>query len=483
MVLVGLTVALCSRAARAADGLPADQMQVGTWATTPDFERYLHSLRPGDTIRFSADGHSYVGTYAGEHVIDGVTKHVAVNLREFEPGDAEAKPGTRPVSPATGDHSTDAGSGGKGSSGAGSNVAAAAGYAAGTQVVYRLVFVSPQLEHELAVAEAELDAAHAAHTAAVEQYTLTVETKVAHAADALHALQSAIGAGDVHPMSIIVQKRNDSIQFNTADLTMQTRMANAYYTAINAPIPSPVHQLAQNMCLAGLNVANEGGASTTTNADTLVAVSEKFAKFLRSSADLLLGIDPVTGLVRDTYEMVSGTNLVTGEVLSDNERAVRAIMAGVNLATLGVVETVEGGFRNLAKVIQRGGGDGAKGVEKVLVVVEGLPFTKHGMERFTERRLTMMVKAENGAELTPEWIRTTIDESTPYWDRAQETIAFHSEHAKGDWWLRVAIDRNEESTIVTVIPNNKPFNLPGEFMGGPRFVPYEEKVPDLLKLK
>jgi hypothetical protein len=474
---------LAGRTAHAALPIPPDQGLIGTYETTPGFEIELHSLRPGDTIRFDANGRTYVGTYAGQQAIGGVMQQTAINVRDIgpsgPPGASVADSSQQPAANSAIGGNAPA-SGGKD---IGNGAASSAEIAGGIQAVYRLAFVSPQLERELGAARSALDAASAARSAAVERYKLTIDRGVEHASQALRALKSDFENGHVETPRITVLQRSTSIEFDVADTETQLRMASSYYTAINAPVSSPVQKISQAMCISGLDLANGLSARDRVAQNGVLITSESFARFLRSSTDLLLGIDPITGLVRDTVELVTGANIVTGQILSDEDRTLRAILAGANLVTLGASGTVEGGFRLLARVTENAGGAGGGRVKEIFAIADGLPFTKHGWQRFNNRRwIKELFEAENGAALTPDWIRRTIEESTPYWDRAEKTIAFHSEHEAGDWWLRVAIDKEPDSVIVTVIPQGKPFNLNAVLKDGstPRFVPYEEKVPNLF---
>lgn len=59
--------------------------------------------------------------------------------------------------------------------------------------------------------------------------------------------------------------------------------------------------------------------------------SQVYLEFAQFSADVLLGIDPFTGLARSLYEFVSGTNVITGKELSVTER----VFAGLGVFTAG----------------------------------------------------------------------------------------------------------------------------------------------------
>ncbi|KAG5183318.1 hypothetical protein JKP88DRAFT_255868 [Tribonema minus] len=65
----------------------------------------------------------------------------------------------------------------------------------------------------------------------------------------------------------------------------------------------------------------------------------------KAAADLLVGIDPITGALRGVYEAVTGSNLITGEELGDFERG----LAVVNVVTLGYGGKVEKGVELLSR--------------------------------------------------------------------------------------------------------------------------------------
>ncbi len=69
----------------------------------------------------------------------------------------------------------------------------------------------------------------------------------------------------------------------------------------------------------------------------------------KSILDLLVGIDPITGLARDAYETVTGKNFVTGEKLSQADQA----FALLGVATLGFGSKINKGFKILSRVAKK----------------------------------------------------------------------------------------------------------------------------------
>lgn len=70
-----------------------------------------------------------------------------------------------------------------------------------------------------------------------------------------------------------------------------------------------------------------------------------YLKYARAFADIAIGLDPVTGPIRSTYEAITGRNLITGEELSDVERA----FAVVGAVSFGFGSQIGRGFKVLQK--------------------------------------------------------------------------------------------------------------------------------------
>jgi hypothetical protein len=462
------------RSQQASSDIPAGQSRIGTYTTGPAFEQYLQGLRPGDTVRFEADGRSYTGTYFGERVIDGVKQHVAINVRPDGP--TPQTPGT-PAGPQASDRQGGQGRGGSGN-GVGDPLGAAGG-AAGIHAIYRVAFVSPGLDRELARARQEFDAATAARQAAITDFRLTVERSIADASTSLQLIGNALEKGLPTVPDLLRRGEATAVQFNTEDLVEHARLSNAYYQTLYSRVQSPIHQFTKGHSLRVLETQNSLDRRDGEDRETLLQYSESLASFLRSSTDLLLGIDPVSGLVRDTYELYTGTNLVTGAALSDVDRALRAVGIGVNLATLGAAGTVMGGIKATSRIVEKLEKPAREAFEKIYVIVDGLPFSKHGMEEFTSRGLELTIFSTRETRLTPDWIKRTIEEGAPYWDRVHNTIAFHSQSETGAW-LRVAISPDAHPRIVTVVPRSVPFSLLEKVGDAPRFIPYDKPVPRVV---
>lgn len=472
----------CSVLAQGQIQIPKDQARIGTYSTDAPFEKYLGSLRPGDPIQFSADGKTYAGTYIGRKALDGVEQHVAINVVEIPSpgpgaaGGAAAGQGNAvggQGAPGPGAPGNNSGTG----AGAGANAANAAAGAAAGQIVYRLFFVSPELEQRIAQAQQQLDTARAETQAAIASYRLAVEQSYTQASTSLAEFSQALSkAPIVVPSQLLRTFEDQPVRFETADPALNGQLGRTFYQLANAKVVSPVHSDARAAGVAALAEADKLARNGEIEAARqYAATASKYASFLRGAADLLVGIDPISGLARDTYELFSGTDLITGEVLTDVERALRGVSAGANLATLGAVPVVFGGVNIIRRIAERVRADKFL---KIFTIVDDLPFTKHAMEQFTDRRLKLLIDSETETRLTPDWIKRTIAEGKSFWDYKHKTVAFFSKSESGKW-LHVAVAKNGQPRITTVIVKDK-FALDALWNGKPRFIPYDNPLPNLI---
>lgn len=93
--------------------------------------------------------------------------------------------------------------------------------------------------------------------------------------------------------------------------------------------------------------------------------SDIYLEFAQLSADVLLGLDPFTGVARSVYEFASGTNVITGEKLSSAER----VFAGLGIVTAGYAVKALKLYRllgPLVKIVGKGSAATYKGLAKFL---------------------------------------------------------------------------------------------------------------------
>lgn len=445
-------------------------------SVNPEVGKKLQATPIDSKVILNLNGKFYITIYKGEKIIDG-EKQYTVDAEMKEISATAARDAEKAILNGKNLSNSSPHQDSKNSETASASNAAIT--AAATKVIYRIFSVSPELDQRISKGQANLAEAQAATQVAITNYKLEVDKSVQNAAAALASLAKELNeASKPLPKSSKFLSNASSIDFSTSDPAIRQSLTSSYYKIANAEIRTPIDQEVQQLGIAALSVAEfEASNGDIGVARSAAVAANAYAEFLTSAADLLIGIDPISGFVRDSYELVVGTNWVTGESLSDIERALRAVSAGANLVTLGASPVVIGGIKTISKITQRT--KDFKRAREIFEIVEGLPFTEHGLERFIERGSRYEAK---GATITPDWIKKTIQESTPYWDLKNSTVAFHSSHESG-FVLRVAIDlkASPKPAIATIIIDKpEQLSLDALYKNKPRFVPYENPIPRIL---
>lgn len=131
----------------------------------------------------------------------------------------------------------------------------------------------------------------------------------------------------------------DDYQFKTQE-TKQLNDLKLNRTVLSSAFSfDPVERFAKKQGLEFNREADEAYASGDQVA------GDGYLKYARAFADIAVGIDPITGTIRSTYEAFSGLNMITGEELSDVERAFA--IAGV--VSFGFGSKIQKGFQVLQK--------------------------------------------------------------------------------------------------------------------------------------
>lgn len=243
--------------------IPKSQARLGTYSTDGPFEKYLGSLRSGDAIQFSVDGKTYTGIYIGRKTLDGVEQHVAINVVEIPnsgPG-AAGGPAAGPANAAAGQGAPGVGTPGNNNGvgkGAGANAANAAAGAAAGQIVYRLFFVSPELEQRIAQAQQQYDVARAETQAAIASYRLAVEQSYTQASTSLAEISQALSkAPIIVPSQLLRTFEDQPVRFDTADQSLNGQLGRTFYLLANANVVSPVHSDVRAAGVAALAEADK----------------------------------------------------------------------------------------------------------------------------------------------------------------------------------------------------------------------------------
>ena len=336
--------------------------------------KILQKTPIGSRINFNLNGKSYDATYTGERIIDGKKWHIVVNMEEI----SETAAGNVGNGIPNGNNSSNSSSSLPQASQNSGTVSAsnAAMTAAATKIIYRMFFVSPELDQRISQGQANLSKAQTATQVAIKNYKLEVDKSVQNAATALANLAKELNeASRPLPKSSEFLSNTSSIDFSTSDPVLRQSLTSSYYKIANAEIRTPIDQEVQQLGIAALSVAefeasNNGDIGAARSA---AVAANAYAEFLTSAADLLIGIDPISSFLRDSYELFTGTNCITEESLTDFERALKAVNAGATLVTLGGSPVVMAGVKTISKISQRI--KKSRNLEKIFQTAEHLPLS------------------------------------------------------------------------------------------------------------
>lgn len=130
-------------------------------------------------------------------------------------------------------------------------------------------------------------------------------------------------------------------KWHTSDETFKKKAASTLYDIRSAAAKSPEQQQ--------LKVVGERAIELSDSALSVNDIDEAsyYYSIARASADLLIGIDPVTGTLRAVYEAITGTNMITGAELTSLERGV----AIFGVATLGIGAEISKGVQILGILV------------------------------------------------------------------------------------------------------------------------------------
>lgn len=127
--------------------------------------------------------------------------------------------------------------------------------------------------------------------------------------------------------------------FQSSDPGLVKNLNDIQNQLIYAP---SLHPQAENLRGLGLGLVQESDSASVAGDAVSAEALEEYAK---ATADLLVGWDPVTGTARSVYEAFTGTNLITGETLSEFERGA----AVFGTVTFGYGQKIAKGVTSISK--------------------------------------------------------------------------------------------------------------------------------------
>lgn len=177
------------------------------------------------------------------------------------------------------------------------------------------------------------------------------------------------------------------------------RAARTLYDLRTATTETPARQSLQKTGEEAVALADQHFAADESDSASF------YYSVARAAADILVGIDPVTGTLRAVYESVTGINFVTNEPLNDFERSVAVfsvvtlgftgeIAKGVQVFNVLIVNTVKDS-RLVGAVIS-----GAKFIAAKFSAFRGSASKEVSASRFIQ----MLVEASSGPQQRAEWL-------------------------------------------------------------------------------
>ena len=295
-------------------------------------------IKTGDVIHvYSADEHLYYDALVTEILPAG--SNVDFRFHPLKPSANQsspfAPPSTAPGAPVGSDISAgDAQTTMRGQSiGAAVGAGAAAGVAHGViGGIYQAFVMTPARERELARAMKEQRAAEASRDHAVDELSQLRAKN--------DSLSAAVRKRITRTMARPVAEGN----IPDAELATGDPAFDVPAMVVANKIRGGVTRTSRDQRLSRLGFSALGAGRDAHRAGQF-AISESALKLATTIADLVVGLDPVSGTVRFGYELVSGKNMITGKELNTFERSLAGVIFTTSLITFGMSATLVDSLR------------------------------------------------------------------------------------------------------------------------------------------
>jgi hypothetical protein len=413
-------------------------------------DEVAQTWRINEVYTLEVDGTFYEARYAGWKVIDGEGMYYFENGRIVQPGEG-------PPAESTGPNESSSGT---------SSAASAAAGAAGVTTLYRILVVPPSVERQLKQAKRELGDAQAARVEAEHAFRIRIEEANAKAESWSRDLAERLSRPMPPPIiftSAPSLEPSGAEQFHTPNAADRAELSSISATISNARVFSGFNAEVKEIGSAALNAADEASiAGDRVGFGAAITVA-------RTMADVLVGLDPFTGLARDTLEYFTGVNQITGEALTSNERTLRLVGMAAGVVSFGVASSF---LRVTEKIVAI-----AKRFRRVtpppsllLENASRLIRTDRGAFELTNHAVWRV----GSRELTNAQIRATINRGERYWDRLHNNASFVAREGfiRGSS-LQVAVDLPAKKVVTVIAKDFNPNTLLKD--GRPRWVVFPEK--------
>lgn len=207
------------------------------------------------------------------------------------------------------------------------------------------------------------------------------------------------------------------------------------------------------------------------------------AKFLleiaKTSADVLLGLDPFTGTARSLFEAISGENIVTGQQLTDAERT----LATIGVISGGLALKGMGAFRLLENLSTRM----APHAQKAWAAVRSFfKATGNGAQLVGEIQSLRKINFRHSA-LDPKWGLTKIHLEKHFFGNQKYSLKNIDPKGNADKWMQEIMDlaqreptRTLANGAIDVVGEFQRANGIGQYKLGLRLWPNQDGTYDLI---
>jgi hypothetical protein len=414
----------------------------------------------GEIRTVTINGVTYTGRYGGFKTIDGVGRYVLEHCQV-----QQSAPNGQGTSPSMdnnkGASKTSAGDAGQSTVDQGALNSAA--IAAGTTVLYRVFIVPPSLVRDLDKAAKEYRDAKVKTTATVNGFRVIVEQANVSAGEWAKDLSQRLAKPVTVPAMNAAVTGTSTYTVSTSNVSDRTTLISLQARLDNATIIGPTAIDARDIGRAAVKVADTASVrDDRTGYETAVKIATVMA-------DVLVGLDPFTGLARDAIEYYTGVNQITGEKLTEGERTLRLIGTAAGIVSFGVTSSFLHAAEKIAAVATRFERL-AKPTTRLLENASRIVKTARGEYRLTDH----VVERLEQRGLTKAQVRATLDRGERFFDRAHENISYVA--TKGfvrGKSLQVAVDAEEKVVVTAIKLDFNPATLMSD--GRPRYIPFPEK--------
>jgi hypothetical protein len=149
---------------------------------------------------------------------------------------------------------------------------------------------------------------------------------------------------------------------NPNDSNFQSRLKNVVNRLNNSPSQNEERQF--HLKVISKSAVN---ASVESRLNGWFDVSDTQMSIAETAADLLYGLDPLTGTHRGLYELFTGKNVITGRSLTNFERGFSGAMGALSLVSLGTLPTTLKAFKAVSMIARSGATTGISNAPKAIM--------------------------------------------------------------------------------------------------------------------